>query len=552
MSTTDDRASDESAGHPTPRRVHIVPHTDCDGLVLVVPDLPPPARRPARRPAAPDGGRPPYARFLLDGQLAVVDDYLAVRPEAEAGLRRLVGSGRVAVGPWYTLPDESSSAVRPRRNLQLGRGGPTIGGAMPVSYRPTCSAMSPRCPRSSPASGSSTRSCVGACPWPSSAAGSAVGARRHGRARRGHAAGLRQRIGAARRRQGLRLGGRGVRRPVGRPADWAGPVDERHRPPAAPALARPGRGEANDVQDDLDLRVASLEEHLRTAPTEGLSTWRGELRSGARADLLMGVVSTGSTCGSPRPAERSLLAEAERRRRCSSRPAAGPARCSTRPGAGATLNSAHDSGACSIDDVGTAVLHRYSEAADIAEGLADRPSPSSRPRRPRRARSSLTRRRPPGRRRRALGSGAEAPAGTQLPRAQAAEARRPTGDRRHRAAGGRGGRLGARAHGVLARDARRHGARRRPGQGKGETVTGRRAVAIAAVQEMGEPAQRSASSRGSRSWRRWPRCPAWGGGPVAERRRRSRTGHRRRRSGRRRRGGRRWAGADQRRRHRRR
>ena len=81
---------------------------------------------------------PSYARFLLDGQLAVVDDYLAVRPEAEARLRRLVGSGRVAVGPWYTLPDEflvgGETLVR---NLQLGlRRADHFGGAMPVGYLP--------------------------------------------------------------------------------------------------------------------------------------------------------------------------------------------------------------------------------------------------------------------------------------------------------------------------------------------------------------------------------------------------------------------------------
>ena len=40
---------------------------------------------------------------------------------------------------------------------------------------------------------------------------------------------------------------------------------------------------------------------------------------------------------------------------------------------GVILNSAHDSVcACSIDDVCDAVLHRYSEAADIGTGLADR------------------------------------------------------------------------------------------------------------------------------------------------------------------------------------
>jgi len=30
---------------------------------------------------------PSYAHFLLDGQMAVVDDYLAIRPEAEERLR---------------------------------------------------------------------------------------------------------------------------------------------------------------------------------------------------------------------------------------------------------------------------------------------------------------------------------------------------------------------------------------------------------------------------------------------------------------------------------
>ena len=35
-----------------------------------------------------------FARFLLDGQTVVVDDYLAVRPEAAPTLARLVASGR--------------------------------------------------------------------------------------------------------------------------------------------------------------------------------------------------------------------------------------------------------------------------------------------------------------------------------------------------------------------------------------------------------------------------------------------------------------------------
>ena len=40
-----------------------------------------------------------YARFLLDGQTAVLDDYLEVRPEAAAALGRLAASQRLSIGP---------------------------------------------------------------------------------------------------------------------------------------------------------------------------------------------------------------------------------------------------------------------------------------------------------------------------------------------------------------------------------------------------------------------------------------------------------------------
>src|SRR2546430_16610049 len=46
-----------------------------------------------------------YSRFLLDGQTAVLDDYLAVRPEAAPALARLASSGRLAIGPSMVLLD---------------------------------------------------------------------------------------------------------------------------------------------------------------------------------------------------------------------------------------------------------------------------------------------------------------------------------------------------------------------------------------------------------------------------------------------------------------
>src|SRR5918998_1268273 len=139
MSTTDDTTSDVTAGQGPRRRVDIVPHTHWDRewyssfqtfrlrLVDLLDDLLP------RMEADPG-----YAHYLLDGQLAVVDDYLAVRPEAADRLRRLIGSRRIAVGPWYTLPDEflvgGETLVR---NLQLGlRTADRFGGAMAVGYLP--------------------------------------------------------------------------------------------------------------------------------------------------------------------------------------------------------------------------------------------------------------------------------------------------------------------------------------------------------------------------------------------------------------------------------
>ena len=74
---------------------------------------------------------PDYKSFLFDGQVVGIEDYLQVRSHREAELRRYISEGRIAVGPWYTLPDlyplSGESIVR---NLLEGR---RRAGA-PVSY----------------------------------------------------------------------------------------------------------------------------------------------------------------------------------------------------------------------------------------------------------------------------------------------------------------------------------------------------------------------------------------------------------------------------------
>lgn len=48
----------------------------------------------------------PHYKFTLDGQVIPLLDYLEVKPENEAVLRKYVAEGRLLIGPWYVQPDE--------------------------------------------------------------------------------------------------------------------------------------------------------------------------------------------------------------------------------------------------------------------------------------------------------------------------------------------------------------------------------------------------------------------------------------------------------------
>lgn len=49
---------------------------------------------------------PDYLYFHLDGQMIVLEDYLAIRPQMRERLFRLIRENRIQVGPWYVLQDE--------------------------------------------------------------------------------------------------------------------------------------------------------------------------------------------------------------------------------------------------------------------------------------------------------------------------------------------------------------------------------------------------------------------------------------------------------------
>jgi hypothetical protein len=82
--------------------------------------------------------RPDYKSFLLDSQTIILEDYLEIRPEKAADIRRQAEAGRIKIGPWYTLPDEwgcPGEAIV--RNLVMGhRTGKPHGPIMKSGYTP--------------------------------------------------------------------------------------------------------------------------------------------------------------------------------------------------------------------------------------------------------------------------------------------------------------------------------------------------------------------------------------------------------------------------------
>jgi mannosylglycerate hydrolase len=361
----------------SPRRIAIVPHTHWDRewyepfqtfrlrLVHLI-----------------DGlldlleGDPSYARFLLDGQMAVIDDYLEIRPENEGRIRALAASGRLSMGPWYILMDEFLvSGETIIRDLQLGMGkGAAFAGATEVGYLPDMFGHIGQMPQILALAGFEHAVVWRGVPsvidktgffW-HAPDGSTVRAEYlpvgygNGAAIPDDAKALVRRVADHEKEIGsflidglLFMNGTDHQEPQ----PWLGKVV----------------AEANALQDDYILEVTALADYLAGAPTEGLPEWSGELRSGARANVLMGVASNRvDVKREAARAERALERRAE------------PFSALFLPGGQwprallavawkeMVRNAAHDSVcACSVDEVVDAVLTRYGEARRIGEGLAD-------------------------------------------------------------------------------------------------------------------------------------------------------------------------------------
>jgi mannosylglycerate hydrolase len=320
---------------------------------------------------------PSFRHFMFDGQMAVVDDYLAVRPENEERLRRLAASGRLGMGPWYILMDEFLvSGETMIRDLQLGfERAAAFGGAMEVGYLPDMFGHIAQMPQLLRQFGLKDAVVWRGVPsaidkgafWWEAPDGSTVRAEYLVEGY-GNGAALpddaKELVALVRRFESdydSFLQG---------PILWMNGTD--HQLP----MHYLGRvlSEANEIQDDYRFRVGSLAEYLEAAPTAGLAEWKGELRSGARAPLLMGVASN-------RVDVKQAAAVAERTLERLAEPLSAlflprerwPRTLLAEAWLEMIRNSAHDSScACSVDEVCSAVLHRYAEARQIGEGLTER------------------------------------------------------------------------------------------------------------------------------------------------------------------------------------
>jgi alpha-mannosidase len=323
---------------------------------------------------------PDFKYFMLDGQVAAIDDYLTVRPSAEPLLRELAGRGRLAVGPWYVLMDEFCvSGETIIRNLQLGiRRAERFGEPMPVGYLPDMFGHIAQMPQILRQAGMEHAVVWRGVPaavdrtafWWHSPDGSRVRAEY---LPVGYANGAFLPIEA----EAL----------VRRVAAHAAELSQLYRDESAPILLMNGGDhqpaqaampavldQANRLQDRYAFCQTALADYLYAAPTEGLPAWTGELRSGARANLLMGVLSNRVDIkAAAARAERAVERVAEPLAALWLPPSHWPEEALADAWLALIRNSAHDSVcACSADEVGRAVLSRYDRAGSLAGWVTDR------------------------------------------------------------------------------------------------------------------------------------------------------------------------------------
>jgi mannosylglycerate hydrolase len=309
----------------------------------------------------------PKLSFTLDGQLATVDDYLEIRPEAEERIRTLVGEGRLAIGPWQTLMDEFLvDGETTLRNLETGLArAEELGSAMCVGYLPDMFGHIAQMPQILRTAGIETAVVWRGVP-------SAVDFHRFVWEGPDTSSVVTEYLPAGYDNAAYLF-------------DVPGPppldvFEERFRPwfGADDILGMVGTDHMPLVRDlserlpPAGVLMGTLADYLQGAAPDGLPRWRGEMRSAARANLLPGVVSA-------RIDLKAACARAERWLERYAEPLQTlygeewPEPYLEQAWARMFQNSAHDSiCGCSADEVSAQVLVRYAEAEQIGRELTQR------------------------------------------------------------------------------------------------------------------------------------------------------------------------------------
>ncbi len=318
--------------------------------------------------------------FTLDGQLATIDDYLEIRPHQAERIARHVRSGRLAIGPWQILMDEFLvSGETLVRNLERGwRRADDFGGPMPVGYLPDMFGHVAQMPQLLRRAGIADAVVWRGVPgivdrhrfrW-ESPDGSWVRAEYlpsgYGNAAFMFAVPDRLDVAAERFLDWARpwFDGDPVLAMYG--TDHTAPVPE-----LAGLVSR-----LNEVHDASSMEMRTLAQYIAGAAplADGDPSWCGEMRSGARANVLMGVASARIDIKQAAARAETLLERyAEPLTALHVTPEAWPAEFLDIAWSRVIENSAHDSiCGCSVDPVVAQVLVRFAEAEQIAATLARR------------------------------------------------------------------------------------------------------------------------------------------------------------------------------------
>ena len=322
----------------------------------------------------------PAFAFTLDGQLATVDDYLEIRPEGEERIRGHVRSGRLAIGPWQILMDEFLvSGETLVRNLEMGWArAEDFGGPMRVGYLPDMFGHVAQMPQILRAAGLADAVVWRGIPavidrhafrW-EAPDGSWVRAE-YLPAGYGNAA-------------HLFAAPDGLEGAAQRFVEWARPwfgddpvlamYGTDHTAPVPELAGLVSR--LNEVQEASMMEISTLAGYIDAAPPLGADAprWRGEMRSGARANVLMGVASARIDIKRAAGRAETLLERyAEPLTALHVAADAWPEPFLRLAWRKVVENSAHDSiCGCSVDPVVAQVLVRFAEAQQIAGTLARR------------------------------------------------------------------------------------------------------------------------------------------------------------------------------------